>query len=105
MDAAFYGIQGQGKAVEYDGGLHTKHRHMRYHDFFVARIYPGERVLDIRMITKRVLPPRLRAGLGTSLIKDERQINSFPSTFTARFLPNDRILGTRGICRDSELRS
>ena len=46
LDVAFYGIQGR-KAVESDGGLHTKHRHMRYHDFFVARIHPGERGLDI----------------------------------------------------------
>lgn len=34
-------------AVAYDGGVHTKHRHMRYHDFFVERIEADERVLDI----------------------------------------------------------
>lgn len=34
-------------AIEYDGGVHVKHRLMRYHDFFVNRIRPGERVLDI----------------------------------------------------------
>ena len=34
-------------AVWYDGGLHAKHRLTRYHDFFVERIAPGERVLDI----------------------------------------------------------
>jgi SAM-dependent methyltransferase len=34
-------------AVEYDGGVHVKHRLMRYHDFFVERIGPGERVLDV----------------------------------------------------------
>ena len=34
-------------AVMYGGGTHTKHRHMRYHDFFVDRIQAGERVLDI----------------------------------------------------------
>ena len=27
--------------------MHVKHRLMRYHDFFVDRIRPGERVLDI----------------------------------------------------------
>jgi 2-polyprenyl-3-methyl-5-hydroxy-6-metoxy-1,4-benzoquinol methylase len=27
--------------------VHVKHRLMRYHDFFVDRIGPGERVLDI----------------------------------------------------------
>lgn len=39
-------LEGQ-LAVAYGGGLHTKHRHMRYHDFFVNRIRTGERVLDI----------------------------------------------------------
>lgn len=34
-------------ALPYDGGVHVKHRLMRYHDFFVDRIKPGERVLDI----------------------------------------------------------
>jgi 2-polyprenyl-3-methyl-5-hydroxy-6-metoxy-1,4-benzoquinol methylase len=34
-------------AIPYDGGVHVKHRLMRYHDFFVDRIAPGERVLDI----------------------------------------------------------
>lgn len=34
-------------AVDYGGGVHTKHRHTRYHDFFVGRIEWGERVLDI----------------------------------------------------------
>lgn len=34
-------------AILYDGGIHVKHRLMRYHDFFIQRIRPGERVLDI----------------------------------------------------------
>jgi len=34
-------------AIAYDGGVHVKHRLTRYHDFFVARVAPGERVLDI----------------------------------------------------------
>lgn len=34
-------------AVRYDGGLHVKHRLMRYHDFFTERVKVGERVLDI----------------------------------------------------------
>jgi len=34
-------------ALRYDGGVHVKHRLMRYHDFFVTRIRPGERVLDV----------------------------------------------------------
>jgi 2-polyprenyl-3-methyl-5-hydroxy-6-metoxy-1,4-benzoquinol methylase len=46
LDAALYPLQGQ-KAIEHDGGIHTKHRHTRYHDFFVKHVHPGERVLDI----------------------------------------------------------
>ncbi len=34
-------------AIGYGGGVHVKHRLMRYHDFFVDRVRPGERVLDI----------------------------------------------------------
>lgn len=46
LDASLYPIQSE-LAVAYGNGVHTKHRHMRYHDFFVARVHPGERVLDI----------------------------------------------------------
>ena len=46
LDSAFYPLQGK-KAIEYGGGIHTKHRHIRYHDFFTGRIHAGERVLDI----------------------------------------------------------
>jgi len=46
LDSALYSIQGQ-KAIEYDGGIHTKHRHTRYHDFFISRIRRDEKVLDI----------------------------------------------------------
>jgi SAM-dependent methyltransferase len=34
-------------AVDLDGGVHAKHRIMRYHDFFVDRVHAGERVLDV----------------------------------------------------------
>jgi 2-polyprenyl-3-methyl-5-hydroxy-6-metoxy-1,4-benzoquinol methylase len=34
-------------AVDYDRGVHAKHRLTKYHDFFVDRITEGERVLDI----------------------------------------------------------
>lgn len=34
-------------AARYDDGVHAKHRLMRYHDFFVERVRPGERVLDV----------------------------------------------------------
>lgn len=34
-------------SVDLDDGTHPKHRLMRYHDFFVDRVRPGERVLDV----------------------------------------------------------
>lgn len=34
-------------AIRYDNGIHVKHRLMKYHDFFVDRVRPGERVLDV----------------------------------------------------------
>jgi len=34
-------------AIRYDGGVHAKHRLTGYPDFFVERIKPGERVLDL----------------------------------------------------------
>lgn len=46
LDGPLYHMQGQA-AVEAEGGLHPKHRVMRYHDFFVERIRPGERVIDL----------------------------------------------------------
>jgi ubiquinone/menaquinone biosynthesis C-methylase UbiE len=46
LDAELYRVAGQ-LAIAYGDGLHTKHRHTRYHDFFVDRVKPGDRVLDI----------------------------------------------------------
>lgn len=46
LDAALYPLHGQ-QAIAYDGGIHTKHRHMCYHDFFINRIQAKARVLDI----------------------------------------------------------
>jgi SAM-dependent methyltransferase len=34
-------------AIAYDGGIHAKHRLMRYHDFFVERVHKDEQVLDV----------------------------------------------------------
>jgi SAM-dependent methyltransferase len=34
-------------AIAYDDGVHAKHRLTRYHDFFVERVRPEERVLDV----------------------------------------------------------
>jgi len=46
LDRKLYPLQGNA-AVRYGNGIHTKHRHMKYHDFFVNRISKKEKVLDI----------------------------------------------------------
>ncbi len=46
LDNTLYKQISKGSA-RYNGGVHTKHRHTRYHDFFVERIAASERVLDI----------------------------------------------------------
>ncbi len=46
LDNRLYLLQGE-MSVSYGDGVHTKHRHTRYHDFFTDRICTGERVLDI----------------------------------------------------------
>lgn len=46
LDAELYGMAGPA-AIEAAGGVHPKHEHLRYHDFFVERIGRGERVLDL----------------------------------------------------------
>lgn len=46
IDAALYATQGK-LAIAYNNGIHTKHKHTKYHDFFVERINAGETVLDI----------------------------------------------------------
>lgn len=46
LDEKLYGLQGK-MSVAYGGGIHTKHRHMKYHDFFTTRISEEETVLDV----------------------------------------------------------
>ena len=46
LDAELYGLAGPA-AIEAKGGIHPKHEHLRYHDFFVDRIGRGERVVDL----------------------------------------------------------
>ncbi len=41
-----YSLEGKA-SIKYGGGLHTKHKHIKYHDFFVKNIKSGEKVLDI----------------------------------------------------------
>ena len=46
LDQKLYSLHGR-LAIAYDGGTHVKHRLTGYHDFFVARVHAGEKVLDI----------------------------------------------------------
>ncbi|MCL5428927.1 MAG: class I SAM-dependent methyltransferase [Chloroflexi bacterium] len=53
LDNALYPLHSQA-AVRYGGGVHPKHSLTRYHDFFVQRIGPGDRVLDVGCRTGEV---------------------------------------------------
>lgn len=44
-DALLYYIDQS--AIHYDNGIHPKHRLTRYHQFFVDRLEPGMRVIDV----------------------------------------------------------
>lgn len=46
VETPFYDVIDRA-AIETAGGVHPKHHLMRYHDFFVERIQPGETVLDL----------------------------------------------------------
>lgn len=46
LEAMMYSLEGP-LAVQYGKGIHPKHGHTRYHDFFVSRIRKDERVLDV----------------------------------------------------------
>jgi len=46
LDNALYHAASRA-AVWYGDGQHPKHRVTRYHDFFVERVAPGDRVLDV----------------------------------------------------------
>ena len=46
LENHLYALEGKA-TIEYGEGIHTKHRHINYHRFFIENIKPGERVLDI----------------------------------------------------------
>lgn len=46
LDNRLYALQNR-EAVRHGAGVHPKHRLTAYHDFFIQRIGPGERVLDM----------------------------------------------------------
>lgn len=46
LDGRLYSLEGR-MSVAHGNGIHSKHRHIRYHDFFVNRIRAHERVIDL----------------------------------------------------------
>lgn len=46
LENRLYQLEGQ-TSVRYGGGIHTKHRHTNYHQFFIKNLKPGERALDV----------------------------------------------------------
>jgi ubiquinone/menaquinone biosynthesis C-methylase UbiE len=46
LENRLYSLEGKA-SVDYGNGIHTKHRHTSYHNFFIKNLKPGERVLDI----------------------------------------------------------
>ena len=51
MENRLYSFEGKA-ACAYGGGIHTKHKHLKYHDFFIKNIKAGESVLDIGRFRK-----------------------------------------------------
>ncbi|HOV15569.1 MAG TPA: class I SAM-dependent methyltransferase [Spirochaetota bacterium] len=46
LENKIYQIQGR-ESIRYGNGIHTKHKHIKYHDFFTENIKSGSKVLDI----------------------------------------------------------
>ncbi|MFQ6119984.1 MAG: class I SAM-dependent methyltransferase, partial [Methanosarcinales archaeon] len=46
LDRQIYSLTGR-ESIRYGNGLHTKHKHIGYHNFFIKNINEGESVLDI----------------------------------------------------------
>jgi glycosyltransferase involved in cell wall biosynthesis/SAM-dependent methyltransferase len=46
IENRLYRLEGQA-SVRYGNGIHTKHMHIRYHDFFINNIPKGSRLIDI----------------------------------------------------------
>jgi ubiquinone/menaquinone biosynthesis C-methylase UbiE len=46
LENRIYQLEGR-ESVRYGNGVHTKHKHIKYHDFFIRNIPQGSRVLDV----------------------------------------------------------
>lgn len=85
LDHRLYELEGR-KAVEYGGGVHTKHRHTGYHDFFVTRVHPGERVLDVGC-GNGALALDLAAKSGASVVGIDRNVTAIEQAQTIHSHP------------------
>lgn len=86
LDNNLYALQGR-SAIAYGGGIHTKHKHIRYHDFFIGRVDFGEKVLDVgcgigavsRKIVVKKQCTSYAIDLDSSKIELARYINDHPN--------------------------
>jgi|GEM_PF-375464 len=46
LEKKIYGIMGE-QSIKYGKGIHTKHKHIKYHDFFINNIEDNKKILDI----------------------------------------------------------
>lgn len=95
LDAALYSMQGR-LAVAYGGGVHTKHRHTRYHDFFTERLVVNEKVLDIGCGNGALTYDMAQKGaLVTGIDLNETNIQAAQSRFAhpnARYICGDALV-------------
>lgn len=50
IDNRLYEVEGRA-SIRYGNGLHTKHKHIKYHDFFINNIKPSNRMLGVHTHT------------------------------------------------------
>jgi SAM-dependent methyltransferase len=84
-------------AIAYDDGVHVKHRLTGYHDFFVERVQPGERVLDLGS-GKGELAHDLVARAGASVVGIDSDRSHL--AFARSHFRNDRLEFREGDLRD-----
>jgi 2-polyprenyl-3-methyl-5-hydroxy-6-metoxy-1,4-benzoquinol methylase len=71
-------------AAGLDGGVHVKHRLTGYHDFFVGRVEPGQRVLDVGTGKGELARDlALRAGATVTGIDVNRSMLAFAAAHSA----------------------
>lgn len=61
LEQRVYVMEGEA-ARDAEGGLHPKHRYLKYHDWFAGRVAPGERVIDLGCGVGALAGAMARAG-------------------------------------------